>query len=128
AADRAPRQDGLRRPARPLVPRGAAATRARPAARGRGARAPPPPPARAAAGRTHLRQRRSRPPALVPVHAGAVAADARRLAAAGARDRVSRRRAYILLAALCAVPRLGALLHERGDILTGFTEKSWRFA
>jgi 4-amino-4-deoxy-L-arabinose transferase-like glycosyltransferase len=37
---------------------------------------------------------------------------------------VSRRRAYIALAVVCALPRLGILLHERGAITAGFTEKS----
>ncbi len=41
---------------------------------------------------------------------------------------MTRRRAYALVAAICALPRLGVLLHERGDILSAFTEKSWRFA
>jgi hypothetical protein len=41
---------------------------------------------------------------------------------------VNRRRAYAVLAAVCALPRLGVLLHERGTILTQFTEKSDRFA
>jgi dolichyl-phosphate-mannose-protein mannosyltransferase len=37
---------------------------------------------------------------------------------------VSRGRAYIALAVVCALPRLGILLHERGAITAGFTEKS----
>jgi 4-amino-4-deoxy-L-arabinose transferase-like glycosyltransferase len=37
---------------------------------------------------------------------------------------VSRRRAYIALAVVCGLPRLGVLLHERGAITAGFTEKS----
>jgi 4-amino-4-deoxy-L-arabinose transferase-like glycosyltransferase len=37
---------------------------------------------------------------------------------------VSRRRAYIALAVVCVLPRLGILLHERGAITAGFTEKS----
>jgi 4-amino-4-deoxy-L-arabinose transferase-like glycosyltransferase len=37
---------------------------------------------------------------------------------------VSRSRAYIALAVVCALPRLGILLHERGAITAGFTEKS----
>jgi 4-amino-4-deoxy-L-arabinose transferase-like glycosyltransferase len=41
---------------------------------------------------------------------------------------VSRRGAYIALAVLCAVPRLGVLLHEQGAITAGFTEKSDTFA
>jgi len=41
---------------------------------------------------------------------------------------VTRRRAYALVIAVCALPRLGVLLHERGDIVSAFTEKSWRFA
>jgi len=41
---------------------------------------------------------------------------------------VSRRRAYVLLAAACALPRLAILLHERGAITSSFTEKSDTFA
>jgi hypothetical protein len=41
---------------------------------------------------------------------------------------VSRRRAYAALAALCALPRLAVLLHERGAITASFTEKSDTFA
>jgi 4-amino-4-deoxy-L-arabinose transferase-like glycosyltransferase len=41
---------------------------------------------------------------------------------------VSRRASYGLLAAIVAVPRLIALLAERGDILTAFTDKSDDFA
>jgi 4-amino-4-deoxy-L-arabinose transferase-like glycosyltransferase len=41
---------------------------------------------------------------------------------------MSRRRAYPLLAAVCALPRLGILVHERGTILSAFTEKSDTFA
>jgi len=41
---------------------------------------------------------------------------------------VSRRVAYSTLAAVCAVPRLGILLHERGAITASFTEKSDLFA
>jgi 4-amino-4-deoxy-L-arabinose transferase-like glycosyltransferase len=41
---------------------------------------------------------------------------------------VSRSRAYALLAAVCALPRLAILLHERGAILSSFTEKSDIFA
>jgi len=41
---------------------------------------------------------------------------------------VSRRRAYALLAAACALPRLAILLHERGAITSAFTEKSDLFA
>jgi 4-amino-4-deoxy-L-arabinose transferase-like glycosyltransferase len=41
---------------------------------------------------------------------------------------VSRRRAYAVLALVCAVPRLAALLHERGAITAAFTEKSDLFA
>lgn len=37
---------------------------------------------------------------------------------------MSRRRAYIALAVVCVLPRLGILLHERGAITAGFTEKS----
>jgi 4-amino-4-deoxy-L-arabinose transferase-like glycosyltransferase len=41
---------------------------------------------------------------------------------------VSRRVAYPALAALCAVPRLLVVLHERGSITASFTEKSDTFA
>ena len=41
---------------------------------------------------------------------------------------MSRRRAYALLAAACALPRLAILLHERGAITSAFTEKSDLFA
>ncbi|HYQ16183.1 MAG TPA: hypothetical protein VEQ58_10510, partial [Polyangiaceae bacterium] len=41
---------------------------------------------------------------------------------------VTRPRAYALLAVVCVLPRLGVLLHERGDIISAFAEKSWRFA
>jgi 4-amino-4-deoxy-L-arabinose transferase-like glycosyltransferase len=41
---------------------------------------------------------------------------------------VSRRVSFALLAAIVAVPRLIALLVERGDILTAFTDKSDDFA
>jgi len=41
---------------------------------------------------------------------------------------VSRRRAYAALAAVCALPRLAILLHERATILSTFTEKSDTFA
>ena len=37
---------------------------------------------------------------------------------------MSRRRAYIALAVVCALPRFGVLLHERDAITAGFTEKS----
>jgi hypothetical protein len=41
---------------------------------------------------------------------------------------MSRRRAYAALAAVCAVPRLAVLLHERDSITAAFTEKSDTFA
>jgi 4-amino-4-deoxy-L-arabinose transferase-like glycosyltransferase len=41
---------------------------------------------------------------------------------------VSRRRAYVALATVCALPRLAVLLHERSAITTSFTEKSDTFA
>ncbi len=41
---------------------------------------------------------------------------------------MTRRTAYLVVAAVAIVPRLAALLHERGDILAAFTEKSDRFA
>jgi 4-amino-4-deoxy-L-arabinose transferase-like glycosyltransferase len=42
--------------------------------------------------------------------------------------RAKRARAWALVAVVCAVPRLAVALHERGDIVAGFTEKSWDFA
>jgi len=41
---------------------------------------------------------------------------------------VTRRRAYALVAVVCAAPRLAVLLHERGAITASFTEKSDTFA
>jgi 4-amino-4-deoxy-L-arabinose transferase-like glycosyltransferase len=41
---------------------------------------------------------------------------------------VSRRRAYPAIAALCLVPRLAIVLHERSSITSSFTEKSDTFA
>jgi 4-amino-4-deoxy-L-arabinose transferase-like glycosyltransferase len=41
---------------------------------------------------------------------------------------VNRRAAYALVAGAAVLPRLAVLLHERGAILTTFTEKSDRFA
>jgi 4-amino-4-deoxy-L-arabinose transferase-like glycosyltransferase len=41
---------------------------------------------------------------------------------------VSRRLSYPVIAALCVVPRLGLLVHERGSITSSFTEKSDTFA
>src|SRR5690348_15635216 len=41
---------------------------------------------------------------------------------------VTRGRAYALVAAACALPRLAVLLHERGAITAAFTEKSDTFA
>lgn len=41
---------------------------------------------------------------------------------------MSRRRAYVLLAGACALPRLAILLHERAAITAAFTEKSDTFA
>jgi 4-amino-4-deoxy-L-arabinose transferase-like glycosyltransferase len=41
---------------------------------------------------------------------------------------LSRRVAYPILAFVCAVPRLAILFHERGSILTAYTEKSDTFA
>jgi 4-amino-4-deoxy-L-arabinose transferase-like glycosyltransferase len=41
---------------------------------------------------------------------------------------MTRRNAYVLVALVSALPRLGVLLHERGAILGSFTEKSDRFA
>src|SRR5581483_2777785 len=83
------------------------------------------------AGRTRLRPRRPRPPALVPGHAGALAAHLGRLGAtrgAGSRRLVTRRRSYAVVLAACVVPRLVVLLYERGSILAQNTEKSDSFA
>jgi 4-amino-4-deoxy-L-arabinose transferase-like glycosyltransferase len=41
---------------------------------------------------------------------------------------LSRRRAYVLLAAVCALPRLVVLLHERGDVTAAFVDKGDDFA
>jgi len=41
---------------------------------------------------------------------------------------VTRRTAYAVVATVAVVPRLAVLLHERGDILASFTEKSDEFA
>jgi 4-amino-4-deoxy-L-arabinose transferase-like glycosyltransferase len=41
---------------------------------------------------------------------------------------VSRRASYAGIAALCVIPRLAILLHERGSITAAFTEKSDTFA
>jgi len=41
---------------------------------------------------------------------------------------MSRRRAYWLIAAACALPRLAVLFKERDAIVTSFTEKSWFIA
>jgi 4-amino-4-deoxy-L-arabinose transferase-like glycosyltransferase len=41
---------------------------------------------------------------------------------------VTRRAAYAVVASAAVVPRLAVLLHERGDILASFTEKSDQFA
>jgi 4-amino-4-deoxy-L-arabinose transferase-like glycosyltransferase len=41
---------------------------------------------------------------------------------------MSRRTAYVVVAAAAVVPRLAVLLHERGDVLSSFTEKSDDFA
>jgi 4-amino-4-deoxy-L-arabinose transferase-like glycosyltransferase len=41
---------------------------------------------------------------------------------------MTRWRAYALVAAVCALPRLAVLIHERGAILASFTEKSLEFA
>ena len=96
AADRAPRQDGLRRPARPLVPRascGRSRTTCCSAARTAGSSAAPSSSGccdEHAAGSADHGHR-----LWCLVHARAVAADARRRAAGPAlRDRVSRRGAY----------------------------------
>ncbi len=41
---------------------------------------------------------------------------------------MSRRSSYLVLAAVCALPRLAVLLYERSAIVTSFTEKSWYIA
>jgi 4-amino-4-deoxy-L-arabinose transferase-like glycosyltransferase len=41
---------------------------------------------------------------------------------------VTRRQSYAVVLAACCLPRLGVLLHERGAILSNFTEKSDDFA
>jgi 4-amino-4-deoxy-L-arabinose transferase-like glycosyltransferase len=41
---------------------------------------------------------------------------------------VTHRQSYAVVLAACCLPRLGVLLHERGAILTAFTEKSDDFA
>jgi 4-amino-4-deoxy-L-arabinose transferase-like glycosyltransferase len=41
---------------------------------------------------------------------------------------VTRRQSYAVVLAACCLPRLGVLLHERGAILSAFTEKSDDFA
>ena len=41
---------------------------------------------------------------------------------------MTRRQAYVVVAAAAVVPRLAVLLHERDDILESFTEKSDEFA
>jgi 4-amino-4-deoxy-L-arabinose transferase-like glycosyltransferase len=41
---------------------------------------------------------------------------------------VTRRTAYLVVGAVAVAPRLAVLLHERGDILASFTEKSDEFA
>ena len=82
---------------------------------------------------------RPRAPALVPADARALAAHLRRvggppasaLARASSRSpstEVSRTRAYALVAAVCALPRLVVVAVERGEILLAFTEKSDDFA
>src|SRR5205085_9894481 len=85
----------------------------------------------AVARRARRRPRRPRPSALDAAHARTVAADARRDERArgrGGRQAVSRRVAYPALAAVCILPRLVLLLHERGAITGSFTEKSDTFA
>lgn len=55
-------------------------------------------------------------------------AHARALAAHAPGGLLTRRAAYAIVATAAIVPRLLALLHERGDILAAFTEKSDDFA
>src|SRR5439155_26792626 len=123
--DPASRKDGLRGSARPLVPSrstrdGPRAALHRPRLVPRGRRASP-------SRRTRVGPRRSRPSALVPAHARTVGARARRGADSHLDPRV--RRAHVWLIALAAiVPRVVVLVHERGDILTAFTDKNDDFA
>src|SRR5581483_9102166 len=55
-------------------------------------------------------------------------AAARRSAGRRRRPRMTRRQATAAVAAAAVLPRLAVLLHERGAILTAFTEKSDDFA
>jgi 4-amino-4-deoxy-L-arabinose transferase-like glycosyltransferase len=41
---------------------------------------------------------------------------------------MSRRGVYLVIALVCALPRLAVLLYERASIVTSFTEKSWYLA
>src|SRR5262249_54101155 len=123
-AGRRSRQVRPRRPARGLVPWRAQGTRARRPPRRVRALTRPVPHERAGAPRRRARAgaRGPRPPPLDARDARALAARARRFACSC--SRVTRRTAYGVLALVCALPRLGVLLHERDRILSGFTEKS----
>src|SRR5207253_7836605 len=114
---------GVRRPARPLVPRGPARARARRA--GRRPRLVPPGDGHTTTRRARVGPRGPRPPALVPVDARALGARARRSACI---DRRVRRFQLWLIAVAAIAPRLLVLLHERTAILTSFTDKSDDFA
>src|SRR5262249_6104795 len=122
--DRGAGQERVRRAARPLVPKRAPAGRGG-LAPGTRARAVPPLGARAPAGRARIGLGRPRTPALVPLHARALAADTRRREAR--RPRVSRRvrrpGAYAIVVAACALPRAAVLVHERDAVMENF-EKS----
>src|SRR4029079_8972756 len=116
---------GIRVATRRVVPRRAEAARQRRAARRQGSHT------RVAAGRrrrtpargAHGGARRSWASSLDARDARALAARARRRTGDD-RLRVRRRTAYTALALVCAVPRLGILLHERDAITASFTEKS----
>src|SRR5256885_2022608 len=113
----------FRRATRPLVPLGSARNGTRPARDRPGlvpARDDPGAPRSARVG-----PGRPWPQAVVPARARALAARARR--GAGSRYGVRRRELWLVAAAAIA-PRLVVLLHERGQILTAFTDKSDDFA
>src|SRR5581483_1849802 len=84
----------------------------------------PPQRARATAARAPRAECRPRPPALVPLHARALAAQLRQRRATGTRRRVRRTWPYALVAAACALPRAAALVYDRHQILVANVEKS----
>jgi 4-amino-4-deoxy-L-arabinose transferase-like glycosyltransferase len=66
---------------------------------------------------------------VVPADARALVTDARRVDARGQYPRhILRRRAYLVLAAVAALPRLAVLLYERDEITTAFVDKGDDFA